>query len=528
MSGAKNCPETPRQKMIAMMYLVLTAMLALNVSADILKGFNMVNRGLLTSIRSNDERNKDLMASFEELNERYPDKIGEWLRKAQEVETKSNELFNYMQDFKYQIVRMADGKKADTIAVNIKKQDDTNVAGIYGINNGNGKILKGKIDEYREYIKGIYKDDVNNEKKNVEYDRVFSTVPVPTTDKAAPMDWVTANFESMPLAATVTMLSKYQSDVRQAQTEAIQYLKSRTDAGDYRVNEVFAEVIPESKNVVQGGQYKARIILAARDTNARPDIFVNGSLLNDVHGMFATGSGGIGTHEISGRIVLKDPITGAAKDYPFKREYSVVPPSTTIANIDMNVVYMGYANKLSISAPGFSSDKLSISATGGKLEAQGNGMYVCRPSSYDGVTINVSANVDGKTISMGSQKFRVRTLPDPTIFIRYKDANGNQVLYNPDKTTNVRPTRQNLASADVVAEYEDGLLQATFNIQSFTFSISDGREGLTSSPSSGKNFTEAQQGIFRKAKSGTYVILEKIKVTGAKTTTLSYPRFNLP
>ena len=90
MSGAKNCPETPRQKMIAMMYLVLTAMLALNVSADILKGFTLVNNGLITSIQSADDRNKYLMKSFEDLNSRYPEKIGEWLKKAKEVEAKSN------------------------------------------------------------------------------------------------------------------------------------------------------------------------------------------------------------------------------------------------------------------------------------------------------------------------------------------------------------------------------------------------------------------------------------------------------
>ena len=85
----------------------------------------------------------------------------------------------------------------------------------------------------------------------------------------------------MPLAAVVTMLSKYQTDVRLAQTEAIQYLKNQTDAGDFRVNEVVAEVIPESKTVVAGGQYKARIILAARDTNAKPQIFVNGTQITD-------------------------------------------------------------------------------------------------------------------------------------------------------------------------------------------------------------------------------------------------------
>ncbi|WP_373806518.1 type IX secretion system motor protein PorM/GldM [Bacteroides heparinolyticus] len=526
MSGAKNCPETPRQKMIAMMYLVLTAMLALNVSADILKGFGMINRGLITSIQSAEERNKYLMLSFEELNARYPEKIGEWLQKAKEVESKSNELFDYMQNFKYEMIKLADGADADKNAVNIKKQDDTNVSGQYGINQGNAQILKKKIEDYREFIKNVYGGD--NEEKNQEYDRIFSTGSVKGLDKV-PLGWVEANFESMPLVSVVTMLSKYQTDIRSAQTEAIQYLKNQTDAGDFRVNEILAEVIPESKTVVAGGQYKARIILAARDTNAKPQIFVNGTQVTDPNGLYTVGVGGsIGPREITGKIVLKDPVTGEPREYPIKSEYSVVAPSATIANEDMNVVYMGYANRLSISAPGFPSDKLSVSAINAKLESQGGGRYICRPSSYEGVTINVSASVDGKSIPMGSGKFRVRALPNPTAFLRFKDASGNVVLFNPTVNKNVRLTRQALANADMVAEYEDGLLQATFNVTGFTVSISDGRGGFVQSSSDGKNFTEAQKNNFLKIKSGTPVLFEKIKVTGAKSAELAFPRVDIP
>ncbi len=516
MSGAKNCPETPRQKMIAMMYLVLTAMLALNVSADILKGFRLVNKGLATSITSANERNKYLMLSFEDLNARYPEKIGEWLQKAKEVESKSNDLYNSIETFKKEMVGMAGGFREDG---SIKKEDDTNVTGTYAIVNGQGNKLKAKIDEYREFIKGIYGD---NKEKNQEYDRIFDKDKKPET-------WSKENFESMPLAASVAILTKYQTDIRQSQTEVIQYLKGQTDAGDFRVNEIVAEVIPESKTVVAGGQYKARIILAARDTNAKPQIFVNGTQVTDPNGIYTVGTGGsYGTREITGKLVLKDPVTGEPREYPIKSEYSVVAPSATIANEDMNVVYMGYANRLSISVPGFSSDKLSVSATGAKLEGQGNGRYICRPTTYEGVTINVAANVDGKTVSMGTGKFRVRALPNPTAFLRFKDAGGNVVLYNPTVNRNVKLTRQALANAEMVAEYEDGLLQASFTVTSFTVSISDGRGGFSQSASRGKNFTDAQKNNFLKIKSGTPVLFEKIKVTGAKSAELAFPRIDIP
>ena len=526
MSGAKNCPETPRQKMIAMMYLVLTAMLALNVSADILKGFTLVNNGLITSIQSADDRNKYLMKSFEELNARYPEKIGEWLKKAKEVEAKSNELFDYIQTFKYEMVRIADGSSADKNAIDIRKKDDTNASGTYGIVQGHGKELKKKIDEYREFLKKVYGG--NNEEKNAEYDKVFSTKPVAGLDKAQKTDWVNANFDYMPLSAVVTMLSKYQTDIRQAQTGVIQYLKNQTDAGDYRVNEIVAEVIPESKTVVSGGQYRARIILAARDTNAKPQIFVNGAQITNPDGIFTAPAGAVGPKEINGKIVLKDPITGEPREYMVKSDYSVIAPAATIANEDMNVVYMGYTNRLSVSVPGFSSEQLVVSATNARLESKGGGKFICRPSSYDNVVVSVFAKVEGKSVPMGSGKFRVRALPNPTAFLRFKDANGNMVLYNPTVNKNIKLTRKNLAEADMVAEYEDGLLQAAFNISSFTVNISDGRGGFSPSQSNGKNFSDAQKNNFLKIKSGTFVYLDKIKVTGAKTAELAFPVIAIP
>ena len=284
----------------------------------------------------------------------------------------------------------------------------------------------------------------------------------------------------MPLSAVVTMLSKYQTDIRQAQTEVIQYLKNQTDAGDYRVNEIVAEVIPESKTVVSGGQYRVCIILAARDTNAKPQIFVNDAQITNPDGIFTAPAGAVGHKEINGKIVLKDPITGEPREYMVKSDYSVIAPAATIANEDMNVVYMGYTNRLSVSVPGFSSEQLVVSATNARLESKGGGKFICRPSSYDNVVVSVFAKVEGKSVPMGSGKFRVRALPNPTAFLRFKDANGNMVLYNPTVNKNIKLTRKNLAEADMVAEYEDGLLQAAFNISSFTVNISDGRGGFLS------------------------------------------------
>jgi gliding motility-associated protein GldM len=157
MSGAKNCPETPRQKMIGMMYLVLTAMLALNVSSEILNGFSMVDESLHTTISSAEQRNSALYDDFKDLFDKNPTKVKEWLDLAMVVKKKSDDLFNYIEDFKVQIVRMTDKKDANDSAFvrDIKGKDNLDKAGEYALVKGNGIILKQKIEEYRNFLVGL-------------------------------------------------------------------------------------------------------------------------------------------------------------------------------------------------------------------------------------------------------------------------------------------------------------------------------------------------------------------------------------
>jgi gliding motility-associated protein GldM len=148
MGGAKNCPETPRQKMIGVMYLVLTAMLALNVSSSILEGFSMVDSSLHTSIESSLFRNEKAYEDFKELNSTNPEKYGQWLAKANEVKVKSDELYNYIEAFKKEIVKMVDKDDANDSAYvkQIKDKANLDKPAEYAILKGNGKKLKDKID----------------------------------------------------------------------------------------------------------------------------------------------------------------------------------------------------------------------------------------------------------------------------------------------------------------------------------------------------------------------------------------------
>lgn len=522
MSGATNCPETPRQKMISMMYLVYTAMLALNVSADILNGFTMVDSSLTNSITNLQIKNANLIDDMVYLNEENPQKVGKWLDKTNEVAKHSKTLYLMLQEAKLGIIKKADGKKADPTGKVIVAKDNLDAAGEYvGISTNlkQGKALKQAIGDYKDYMLSIYPESQKEIRDNIS--TTFATKKS-TNAHGETVDWINATFESMPVVAVVTMLSKYQVDVLNAEQNAITYFKAQTDAGDFRVNKITAKLIPTSKSVIQGGAFTAEIALMAIDSTKSPEYYLGEEKLDT--GYINRVCGSIGTFPISGRIDLKNS-QGIITSYPWEDEYTVSAPTATVANIDMNVVYKGYHNKLEISVPGIASSKLLVSATGAKMKKEGN-YWICSPTTNKNVKIIVSTEVEGKRRIMGSSEFRVRTLPDPTAFLSITDKNGNKVLYRPGHGHTI--TRKELMNAQMVAEYADGMLKAKFTIDSFTLLVSDGRGGFTPIRSNGSQFSRQQVQSLVNLKSGTLITFDNIKCVGAKVTTLSFSPIKLP
>ena len=510
MSGAKNCPETPRQKMIGMMYLVLTAMLALNVSADILNGFDLVNNSLKNSIDNSKVRNQDLYGDMQSLYDLNPTKVGEWLEKANKVKEESDKLFGILQEFKVGIIALADGKTADPEGNIIQKRDNTNVAGEYaevGTTKNRGNELKQAIDNYRIFVEEMFGNDTL---RTQIYDAMFNTEPVKKKPDEPAVEWVDNTFAHMPAVAVVTMLSKYQSDVRSTEAELIQYFIQQQDAGDFRVNKIQARLIPDSKNVMQGGRYHAEIALMAVDTTKAPIYFVGDNQLDSC--IIDIPCNQIGTFPIKGRLEMIDQY-GATQTYEFEDQYMVSAPAATVANIDMNVVYRGYDNKMEISVPGLADSQLRVSANGATMTKSGN-QYICKPTAKDKITILVSADIDGKTRTIGQKEFRVRPVPSPSAFLKLP--NGER--WSPTMETAGRLKRQDLLDATIIAEYEDGMLNADFVVTEFTIKIPRGA-GFDPIKVSGGKFSDRQIERLKNLKPKQEFLIEQIKyeMKGAKT-----------
>jgi gliding motility-associated protein GldM len=455
MSGAKNCPETPRQKMIGMMYLVLTAMLALNVSSSILEGFVMVDNSLHTSIETANARNNAQYDSFKSLYEQNKDKVKQWLDQAVIVRTKSDELYNYIEKFKVDIVRLADQKEANDSAYvkQIKSKDNTDKSALYAIQQGNGKILRQKINSYCDFLSGYYKGDPDKVKM---YRSIFATNKSKQADGTS-KPWEDTVFEGVPLAAVVTILTKYQSDIRISESELVSYLRSQTDAKDFRVNKLEALVIPESKYVIKGDRYRARIVLSAVDSTQKPIYTINGAKLDD--GKYEVGCAAVGQKKFSGLITFKGN-DGIMRSKSFTGDYMVGEPTATMSNEDLNVVYKGIDNKFSVSVPGVAASNISIRVDGGSANQIAPGRFIIRPTRDGEIRINVFANIDKKNLPMGGSNYRVKYLPDPKAFIATTE--GKQF-----RGGNLTPAV--LKASSLIASYgADELVKANFSVTSFT------------------------------------------------------------
>ena len=500
MGGAKNCPETPRQKMISMMYLVLTAMLALNVSAAILNGYMAVDDSMHATIKTMEEGNRETYAQFKAALSQNPEKIQSWYNKAMEIQEKSNAFYEYVQLFKDEMVAAADGKDAKKNATvrELKKQDDTNVPQRYAIEEGNAEKLKGAINAYRDFMIEITGDAPS---VDAELRKTFVT-PRGVNTSGDSISWEESIFHEMPMCACVTVLTKLQNDIRHAEGRAVRYLLTQTDATDLRVNKFNAYVIPSSDYVVKGNKYKAQIILAAIDSTQAPEYYVNGTKIQG-NGMYEIVANTVGQQKITGKIGYLDP-QGVMQYIPFEREYTVGEPSATISNMDLNIMYRGYDNPFSVSVPGISSNQLEVRCKQATITRK-NDLWIIKPaaSSPDKLAIEVYARIANQDVLMGSHTYRVKNLPRPDAYFEIDGVVTEDTKIPLRHLTNPKNK--------IVASYgADGLVQAKFEIVAFQVKLQTG----ASISVKGDRFDAKAMAAIKKLKQGNTINLMYIKAKG--------------
>lgn len=525
--SATNCPETPRQKMISMMYLVYTALLALNVSTDVLNGFSVVQKSLRQSIVSTEGINNSLMVEFENRKNDNPVKVGPQYNKALAVREKSDALYNQLEQMKIAIIRECDGLdpavvpddsvKAEKLEARDNLDKSYQIAvykdGIEGA--GIGYALRDSIASFANYMAAIAEGDTalkvpKDTALIATIKHNFDTSDQPNPQEPTEMqNWIVRTFEHMPAIATMTLLTQYQQSVRNTEADIIRYLQSATDAGDFRVNKITAEVIPVSSYVTRGGQYQAKIILAAVDSTKRPKITVNGQVMEEE--MYTVQCNSVGSFDIAGTIELPRA-DGSITPYQFSSSYIVGEPTAIISADKMNVLYAGIENPISVSVPGVPTQNISISATNiTSLTKKGNG-WIIRPAKV-GVECKISVSVkkeDGKTQAIGGKPFRVKQLPPPIGFIAYKE-NGSPAKYKGQKPF----AKSNLmAATGVQAELDDADIEAKYVVLGFQMKVVDTMGNWKYENASSSSFTDKQKDLMRKMGKGKTFYISQIRAKG--------------
>lgn len=523
--------ETPRQKMIGMMYLVLTAMLALNVSAEVLDAFAAVDEGLVKTTEIYTEKNQGLYKEFEQQFAQNQQKVGPWKNKADEVKEKSDELIKYIQDVKIEIITKngqgdpEDGVISENGEINgeeISGKDKPDVASNVLIGEMNGKAfeLKEKLIEYREYMLGLV--DEENETLIHSLETNLDTSDPPKTEDGQKKSWEVKHFSNMPLAAVFPLLTKIQLDIRNSEAEMVQYLFNQISAGSIPFNKLEATVIPNTSYVLQGNPYKADVFIAAFDTTAAPIVYVGryDSTFNEEtesyeynmigqydsldiengRGKFSRMGSSLGTQTWGGIIKLKDP-DGNYITKTFSRQYQVAKPNLVVSPTKMNVFYVGVENPVSVSIAGIPGNKISPSMTNGVIRKQRDGEYIVLPKRPGNSLITVTAEIDGKRKNMGVAQFRVKGLPDPVVQVAGKK--GGKIQRN-----------VLAAQRGVFAVMENFDFDLEFKIIEFTVSTTDKGGYTVDATTKGNVFTNAQLDLIKNLKRSQRLNIEDIKAIG--------------
>jgi len=330
----------------------------------------------------------------------------------------------------------------------------------------------------------------------------------------------------MPLVAAITMLSKMQVDVRNAETDVLNFLYTQIDAGAFRFNYIVPTVTTNTSYVMQGNEYEARVFVAATDTTQDLEIFVgpyttktnpDGTPLYEPtsqatqlpidesgRGVYRVRPGSVGEKSWGGVIRMKAP-DGSVRTYKFDQKYSVGMPNVVVSPTAMNVLYQGIQNPLDISVPGVGSDKLTVRMTNGDISKgkykNYRGEYVAQPRTVgQNAQIIVSANIDGKVQSFPPVEFRVRRLPDPEA--RFANMKEGNVL-------------KSVAAAQqvVTAVLENFEFDLTYTVTGFTVSVNDKGYEITAE-SNNNRLTDKQKGLIGNLRAGQKLIIEKIKAVG--------------
>ncbi len=546
--SASNCPETPRQKMIQMMYLVYTAMLALNVSAEVVNGFKSVGNAMNKSNQNMEVKLQDTYDNFENALKNNHDKVVDKYEKAQKVKQLSKDLANYVDSLTYEFIgRIAskaeiqpfneDGSKAKKVVIPLKdgegkvmidsvrravsldgfswiqKLDDNHAGTSFFVGKGEGDEategaaveLKQKIHDYKHQVKNILGNDSAHVSLGLNVEgKEFNS-------EGKLKSWEMLNFNETVAGAALVTLVRMKAEVMNAEFDAVNMLYKQVKSNDFSFDKVAVIARPSSPYVMQGGKYELVVNVGAYDSKAHFEANVGGSHFtsNDSGAVVYTATcNTTGPKTVSGTVYVKND--NGTESYEFKQSYYVAAPMAVYELTEMNVVYANIENPIRISVPGTAAHDVIVTLTDPSAatltadKSMGDSYYTIKPKKNTGKVELKTSIKDGRgTREMSKQEFRIRMIPTPKLYI------GNYEEGKPIKVAELKSASYIRASYGPEFAFKMKAPQVT-NQKVFITRV----PGMEEMNARGKDWTPEIKSAITKAKPGCKIVVTADVVLG--------------
>ncbi|WP_026704088.1 type IX secretion system motor protein PorM/GldM [Flavobacterium soli] len=456
MAGGKL---TPRQKMINLMYLVFIAMLALNMSKEVLSAFGLMNEKFDASNISTTDYNKKLLLVLETKASEDPLKFSEPNDKAKKVSQLSESFYSYLGGLKKEISGgyEIDEKTGKLPYEAMDKGDKIDELWFEGDGySPKGKEIVSTFNKFVTDMKSIFGNDVKYQPIIKELEAKFSTADVKDGD-GVKKKFLDYHYKGFPAIASLTKLSALQNDIKMMESGVYNVLMGNTFKEAASMKN-FQAIVALDKNVYfQGEQVTGKVVLGKYDANTKPTSFSGPGKIENGQAVISMTAGNIGEQKFGGTFTFVED--GETIPLKFEGTYVVVPRpnSANISADKMNVVYRGLPNPMTISFAGISDDKVTASAPG-LTKAGGNGKYNLNPGQGTEVTVSVTGKMtDGKSVS-DKKTFRIKNIPGP------QGAIGGVI-------GNTKGAKSRLEVSQISALLPDFLYDLSFQVTQFTFKV---------------------------------------------------------
>ncbi len=511
----------PRQKMINMMYLVLTAMLAMNVSKEVLDSFAVLDADLVRSEQAHHQRTAVEYAQFDNMTAKFPEVYKPQRDLAEQVRIAADSLVAHIGVMKARVVAEAEGEPMEKLMargsdgrdtlkalMTVERKDDRDALanlligsepsapkeGLY-----TARDLHRRIDAFRDLLKRTVGDA--DPIMTASLDQLFDLQD--RRDASGTMNnWESTNFYEVPLAAGIAALSKVQTDVRTAENDMVKWLYRQVSKDSHTVNTLAAAVIPASSTVLLGEPFRAQVFLAASDSRVRPEVTVGEGRKVDVgadgKAHVEIPSDRVGEQLVKGLMRYQGP--KGVEEYPYELKYQVMAPLLVASPTKMNVLYRGVDNPIELSVPGVAADRIQPAIDNGSISRSGNGWVVNKLVGGKAQVSAVVRNDDGSTRRIGPVPFRVKDLPPPMAYVAQKNARDSKVCKKALE-----------AAQGIVARLEDSDFEAPFKVTRFKLTLVRKGSPPLEAEVVGNAFNDKARELLHAARVNDVVYFEEIK-----------------